>query len=62
MSKVLGLKDDTEPLVRKSCSVYTRAQLANVQINWGDASIYDVLPAKAPRTLGRQTGCGIRSL
>jgi len=48
MSKVLGLKDDAEPLVQEVMFRIHRAQLANVQINWGDASIYDVLPAKTP--------------
>ena len=48
MSKTLGLKDDPTPLVQEVMFRIQRAQLANVQINWGALKVYETYPAKTP--------------
>ncbi|MCX5682624.1 MAG: VIT domain-containing protein, partial [Planctomycetota bacterium] len=48
MSKTLGLKDDPTELVGDVMFRIHRAQLANVQIEWGGLAVSETYPAKIP--------------
>jgi len=48
MSKTLGLKDDPTELVGDVMFRIHRAQLADVQIEWGGLEVFETYPAKVP--------------
>jgi len=48
MSKVLGLNDDPEPMAIEVMQRIHRAQLAHIQIDWGDIAVSETYPAKIP--------------
>ncbi len=66
MSKVVGLTDDPELLVREIVERIHRAQLASISIDWGELEAYETYPARIPElwagrpvvVFGRYTGGG----
>jgi Ca-activated chloride channel homolog len=48
MGKSLGLKDESQPLVQEIMTRIQRAQLAKIQIDWGDLKVNETFPAKIP--------------
>ncbi len=48
MGKALGLKDESQPLVQEIMTRIQRAQLAKIQIDWGDLKVSETFPAKIP--------------
>jgi Ca-activated chloride channel family protein len=66
MSKVIGLTDDPELLVREIVERIHRAQLAAISIDWGELEVYETYPARIPElwagrpvvVFGRYTGGG----
>lgn len=66
MSKVIGLTDDPELLVREIVERIHRAQLASISIDWGELESYETYPARIPElwagrpvvVFGRYTGGG----
>jgi len=48
MAGVLGLSDDPAPLVGEIMERIHRAQLADVEIDWGGLNVYDLYPTKMP--------------
>jgi Ca-activated chloride channel family protein len=48
MSKTLGLKDDPAEMVQEVMFRIHRAQLADVQIEWGGLKVFETYPAKIP--------------
>mgnify|MGYP005837735965 CR=1 FL=1 len=48
MAKVLGLNDDAGPLAVEIMQRIQRAQLANISVDWGQATVYETYPAKVP--------------
>jgi Ca-activated chloride channel family protein len=48
MSKTLGLRDDPTELVTEVMLRIHRAQLADVQIEWGGLEVFETYPAKIP--------------
>ena len=48
MAKVLGLGDDTHPLVTEVMHRIHRAQLAKITIDWGALRVFETYPAKIP--------------
>jgi len=48
MSKTLGLKDDPAEMVQEIMFRIHRAQLADVQIDWGGLKVFETYPAKIP--------------
>jgi len=48
MSKVLGLNDDAGPMTVEIMQRIQRAQLANISVDWGQATVYETYPAKVP--------------
>jgi Ca-activated chloride channel family protein len=48
MGKSLGLKDESQPLVQEIMTRIQRAQLAKIQIDWGELKVSETFPAKIP--------------
>ncbi|HUT60333.1 MAG TPA: DUF3160 domain-containing protein [Phycisphaerae bacterium] len=48
MSKVLGLRDDTVPLVQEVMTRIHTAQLSDIHIDWNGLKIFETYPAKIP--------------
>ncbi len=48
MSKVLGLGDDADPMVQEIMFRIHRAQLSDININWGGLRVFETYPAKIP--------------
>ncbi len=48
MGKKLGLKDETEGMTTEVMTRIQRAQLAKVNIDWGDLQVSETFPAKLP--------------
>ncbi|HZN32431.1 MAG TPA: VIT domain-containing protein, partial [Pirellulaceae bacterium] len=48
MGKKLNLPDDAQPLVQEIMTRIQRAQLAKLQIDWGDLKVSETYPAKLP--------------
>lgn len=48
MSKTLGLKDDPADMVQEVMFRIHRAQLADVEIDWGGLRVFETYPAKVP--------------
>lgn len=48
MGKALGLADESQPLVQEIMTRIQRAQLAKIQIDWGDLKVSETFPAKIP--------------
>ncbi|MBE3099101.1 MAG: VWA domain-containing protein [Planctomycetes bacterium] len=48
MSKTLGLKDDPAEMVQEVMFRIHRAQLADVEIDWGGLKVFETYPAKIP--------------
>lgn len=48
MGKKLGLKDETQPLTQEIMTRIQRAQLAKIQIDWGELKVSETYPAKLP--------------
>ena len=48
MAKVLGLNDDALPMTQEIMYRIHRAQLAGVQIGWGNLKVWETYPARIP--------------